>query len=136
VAKYLESAAFRSKTEARRKAGARGIIVNAGGARLLTSAIVTLRVLRRALNCTLPIELVWHAPGEMDSATLKALEAEFAPLRGYSVADAPYPAHHRPKADVSLARFEGKVFSLLHSRFAEALLLDCDNVPLAGALLC
>jgi hypothetical protein len=31
-----------------------------------------------------------------------------------------------------MARFEGKVFSLLHSEFSEAILLDCDNVPFVG----
>ena len=34
---------------------------------------------------------------------------------------------------VSLARYEGKVFSLLHSNFSEAFLLDCDNIPFQGA---
>lgn len=34
---------------------------------------------------------------------------------------------------MNLARFEGKVFSLLHTRFSEAVLLDCDNIPFVGA---
>ena len=37
-----------------------------------------------------------------------------------------------PPRDVSLARFEGKVFSLIHTRFSEAFLLDCDNIPFMG----
>lgn len=35
--------------------------------------------------------------------------------------------HHRA---ASLARFEGKVFSLLYSKFQKVLMLDCDLVPL------
>ncbi len=72
-----------------------------GGQKLLTSAVVTLAVLRRALNCTLPIELVWHDEKEMDRKTLAALTREFGPLRGYNVAAAPYPHHHRRRKCVA-----------------------------------
>ena len=37
----------------------RGIVICAGGARLLTGAWVTINILRRTLGCTLPIQ-VWH----------------------------------------------------------------------------
>ncbi|GBF90371.1 hypothetical protein Rsub_02477 [Raphidocelis subcapitata] len=114
VREYLASPAFKARADARRAAeagpgGGRGIIVNAGGSKLLTSAAVTLAVLRRHLNCSLPVELVWHQAREMDNATLEAFQKEFGPLRGYNIADVPIPAHHRQR---------------------EALLLDCDNVPL------
>lgn len=68
-----------------------------GGRKLLTSAAVTLAVLRRTLNCSLPVELVWHGKAEMDRATLKALDREFGPLRGYNIEEEPFPSHHRSK---------------------------------------
>lgn len=69
--------------------------MNAGGPKVLTSAVITLRVLRRHLRCQLPVELMWDGPSEMDAATLAALEREFKPLRGYSMAGMGLPSHHR-----------------------------------------
>jgi hypothetical protein len=102
VRAYIKSAAFKARLAARRAkaaapggGGNRGIIINAGGRRLLSSAAVQLRVLRRALNCTLPVELVWHSDKEMDKATLATFKKEYAPLRGYNIAAEPFPKHHR-----------------------------------------
>ena len=53
------------------------------------------QVLRLTLNCTLPVELVWHGAHEMDRPTLEALQRQFGPLRGYDVTALPYPAHQR-----------------------------------------
>ncbi len=53
------------------------------------------QVLREELNCTLPIELVWHGTGEMDNATLVGLKKFFDPLEGYDVSTKPYPKHQR-----------------------------------------
>ena len=104
VMAYINGPEFRARVEARRAraraagaGGNRGIIVNAGGSKLLASAAVTLAVLRRELNCTLPVELVWHGSDEMDARTLAAFEREFAPLRGYDIAAEPYPKHHRQR---------------------------------------
>ena len=47
------------------------------------------------LNCTLPVELVWHGANEMDNATLASLQKEFGPIRGYDISQVPYPDHHR-----------------------------------------
>jgi hypothetical protein len=52
-------------------------------------------VLRDELKCTLPVELVWHGPQEMDNGTLAGLRRMFAPLEGYDVTAKPYPKHHR-----------------------------------------
>jgi hypothetical protein len=94
---YLSSPEFARRQAERRATGpARGIVLNAGGPRLLASAIVLLTVLREHLNVTLPVELAWWGPEEMDEVTLRALERRFAPLRGYDLSTAPYPAHHRP----------------------------------------
>lgn len=45
-------------------------------------AIVLLRVLRHTLNSSLPVELYWHGPNEMDDDSLDALKEEFGPLEG------------------------------------------------------
>lgn len=92
VAAYLASPEFRAAVS--RRSG-RGIVMNAGGSRVLTSAVITLHVLRHHLRCQLPIELVWDGPDEMDASTLASLEREFKPLRGYSLAGMKSPAHHR-----------------------------------------
>lgn len=44
-------------------------------------------------------------------------QAEFAPLSGADLTQLPYPLHQRPGVD--LARFEGKVYSLLHAPFRQ-----------------
>lgn len=72
---YLSSVAFRARQAARARLPARGIVINAGGAELLTNAILLLGVLRRHLNCTLPVHLSWHGAQEMDRATFAALQA-------------------------------------------------------------
>jgi len=97
VKAHLASPAFaRAQAERRATGPARGIVLNAGGPRLLASAVVLLTVLREELNVTLPVELAWWGPGEMDGATLAALERRFPPLRGYDLSTSPYPSHHRP----------------------------------------
>jgi hypothetical protein len=44
VSEYLASPAFAAKQAARRAKGERGVIINAGGAHLVTSAAVALKV--------------------------------------------------------------------------------------------
>jgi hypothetical protein len=60
---YLGSAAFAAARDRVLRAPPhrqRGVLVNAGGRKLLTHLVVTLRVLRHHLNCTLPVEVAWH----------------------------------------------------------------------------
>jgi hypothetical protein len=99
----------------------RGIVMCAGGARLLTCAWVAINVLRRVVNCDLPIEL-WHiGPRELGAteATLfRALDVE--------VVDALEVARSWPAR--KLGGWELKAYALVHSRFEEVLLLDADNV--------
>ncbi len=47
------------------------------------------------MKCTLPVELVWHGPNEMDNVTLAGLAKHFGPLSGYDITTAPYPQHHK-----------------------------------------
>ena len=100
----------------------RGIVVSAGGARVFTNAWVLISVLRRTLGCTLPIE-VWHfGPDEM-SASMAALLAEL----DVTLVDA-LPVIAREGAVVRDG-WQLKPFAIQHSRFAEVLLLDADQVP-------
>lgn len=116
VDEYVGSAAYRQALAAVEQLPQRGILINAGGPRLLTNAIVALRTLRSALNCSLPVALVWHGPGEMDNATLAGLRDQFAPLEGFDLLARPYPAHARQQSD-TLSGYALKAYSLLHAPF-------------------
>jgi ADP-heptose:LPS heptosyltransferase len=102
----------------------RGIVICGGGVRYFTNAWVCVKVLRR-LGCTLPIQLWYLGPSEMDSR-MKTL---VAPL-GVQCADAirvrkKFPARR-------LRGWELKSYAMLHSPYREVLLLDADNVPVVN----
>jgi len=101
----------------------RGIVICAGGARLLTGAWVTLALLRRTLGCTLPVE-VWHL-GPRELGPHEA--ALFAELGDVAIVDAQEVRREHPAR--TLGGWELKPYAVAHSRFAEVLLLDADNVP-------
>ena len=52
----------------------RGVVLAAGGPVPLANAYVTLHMLRKVHNCTLPIEIYHNGPYELDSMTQKAFE--------------------------------------------------------------
>lgn len=100
----------------------RGIVICAGGARLFTCAWVEIALLRRHLGCTLPIE-VWHiGSGELGPPMRGLLED-----LGARTVDALEVAKRHAAA--RLGGWELKAYTLMHSRFREAILLDADNVP-------
>jgi len=101
----------------------RGIVICAGGARMFTCAWITIAMLRRHINCTLPIE-VWHLGPQEMGPPMRGLLAEL----GAEVVDAHEVAKRHPVQ--RLGGWELKAYALLHSRFAEVLLLDADNLPL------
>src|SRR5262245_31856212 len=99
----------------------RGIVVAAGGAEMFVNAWVLIYVLRRVLRSALPIE-VWHlGRKEMSSRMASLLVAE-----GVVVVDAETMLRRHP------ARIQDgwqlKVYAVMQSAFAEALLLDADQV--------
>jgi hypothetical protein len=75
----------------------------------------------RHIGCTLPIE-VWHLGAEEMTAEMRAL---LAPL-GVEFVDGHAVRRRHPVR--TLHGWEMKAYALLHSRFAEVLLLDADNV--------
>lgn len=100
----------------------RGIVVCAGGSRLLTCAWVLVTRLRE-LGCALPIEL-WHL-GEVEAGP--GIRERFRAL-GVDPVDARQdPAGARLP---SWSTWELKPVAMSGTRFREALLLDADNVPL------
>jgi hypothetical protein len=114
---WIEAARFPS-----RNFDGRGIVICAGGARVFTCAYVLISVLRKKLECSLPIE-VWHYGAEEMSRSMRlALEELHVHL-----IDAQQVMDHHP-ARISDG-WQLKAYALLHSRFAEVLMLDADQVP-------
>jgi len=101
----------------------RGIVICGGGAKYFPCLWVCIRLLRQ-LGCVLPIE-VWHLGVREMTADMAAL------LEPYGVACVDARVIRQSHPVRLLAGWELKAYALLHTRFAEALLLDADNVPVA-----
>lgn len=99
----------------------RGIVTCAGGIKYQTCAWVLIKMLRH-FGCDLPIE-VWYL-GEQEHDP--AWEALVAPL-GVTCVDAFAVRSTHPHR--RLRGWESKAYAIQHSRFAEVLFLDADNVP-------
>lgn len=99
----------------------RGIVICGGGVRYFTCAWVCVHQLRR-LGCTLPIQLWFLGPKELDDQ----MRALVAPL-GVTCIDG-RELRQRIPARI-LNGWELKAYALLHCPFREVLLLDADNVP-------
>lgn len=100
----------------------RGIVICGGGPTYFTCAWVCINMLRRH-GCTLPIELFYLGPYEMNAHLIELVE----PL-GVTCVDAHTLAEVHPVTH--LAGWELKVYALLYCSFEEVILLDADNVPL------
>lgn len=98
----------------------RGIVICGGGLTYFTSAWVNIRLLRH-LGCTLPIQLWYLGPEEVDPA----MAALVAPL-GVECVDGLEMRRRHPAR--ILNGWELKAYALLHCPFAEVLLLDADNL--------
>lgn len=100
----------------------RGLVVVAGGARIFTNAYVLLHVLRHALGSSIPAELWYFGQAEISPA----MAALIQPLDVRLVDAVPLIAAARANIRDG---WQLKSFALAHSRFAEVLLLDADQVP-------
>ncbi|CAK0786177.1 hypothetical protein CVIRNUC_009390 [Coccomyxa viridis] len=140
---------FRAEGRAGNGTFRRGILISTGGTTLINHAYATVSVIRKTLNCTLPVEIVYNGEYEMDSKTCHRFEADFQDVRCIDASKLDwYPPHHRPvslrkeeadakgsKADTEGAKdtsgFQFKVFTLCYlTSFDEVLMLDSDNLPL------
>ena len=68
-----------------------GIIIPAGGPRLVTNLLVTLKVLREHHRSTLPVEVMWQGGGEMDNKTWASIQKQFGPIRGVDIQSTAHP---------------------------------------------
>ena len=101
--------------------GGRGIVICGGGTKYFPCVYVLVRLLRH-LGCALPVE-VWHLGEREISQAMRAL------LAPHDVECVDAVARRRVHPARRLAGWELKCYALLHSRFAEMLLLDADNCP-------
>lgn len=102
----------------------RGLVVCAGGVQMFTNAWVLIHLLRRTLGSLLPIEL-WHlGPHEMSSGMAQLLEGLDVRVVDASAVLVQHPAR-------IVDGWQLKPYALMHSSFAEVLMLDADQVPVA-----
>jgi hypothetical protein len=99
----------------------RGIVICGGGDIYFTCAWVCIGMLRR-LGCTLPVELWYRGPAEMNASMIDLMqEMNVVCVDAYAVS--------RRHPYRRLDSWELKPFAIAYSRFAEVLYLDADNVP-------
>lgn len=89
--------------------------------KLIVSAYATVRTLRFAHNCTLPIE-IWYLASEMginatQNGILQELVVKFAPLSLKAI------------SEQHVSGFNSKVHAILHTNLTNVLFLDADNLP-------
>lgn len=102
----------------------RGIVICAGGPRYFACAWVLIQQLREKLQCSLPIQVWYAGPRELDDRMIALLEA----IAGVECKDATrITGHERIE---SCGGWALKPFALINSPFREVLLLDADNLPL------
>lgn len=99
----------------------RGIVICAGGIKYFTCAWVCINMIRR-LGCTLPIELWFQGPEELDQRMAQLLQS-----LGVRCVDAKEVEKRFPRR--CPGGWELKSYAIIHSSFEEVLLLDADNVP-------
>ncbi|KAL6765645.1 mannosyltransferase putative-domain-containing protein [Haematococcus lacustris] len=129
VLQYLGSTAFLSwRAELQHLPERRGILVAVGGAKLVSSLVVMLKVLRERLGCQLPVQVAYRGAQDLDPDTLASLAARFPPLQGLDLNALPQPPHHMQVTD--MGGWVAKVYALMHCSFREVLLLDADSLPL------
>jgi hypothetical protein len=97
----------------------RGIVMCAGGVRYFTNAWIAISLLRH-VGCTLPVQLWYLGPQELDAFMEELLQ----PLQVQCVDGTALRTRHPARI---LNGWELKPFSILHCPFREVLLLDADN---------
>ncbi|KQW78964.1 hypothetical protein ASC89_11685 [Devosia sp. Root413D1] len=123
------AADIRASSPAPLQGQGRGLVIVAGGARIFTNAYVLVHMLRHALKSELPVELWYFGQAEVSAAMAALIE----PL-GVRLVDA-NPVIAATGANIRDG-WQLKSFALLHSGFAEALLLDADQVPISDPAAC
>jgi len=100
----------------------RGLVFCVGGERLFVNLWINLCLLRRALKCSLPIEIWYFGEGELTPAMASLLEPfDVRIVNGETFSQALPRAKWRG--------FALKTLAVLHSSFEEVLFLDADSYP-------
>lgn len=101
----------------------RGIVIPGGGIKQLANVWVLLRTLRW-IGCTLPVEVMYVGPSEMSAQFIDAAQrlgdTTFTDILWFPECEG-----------LALRGWPLKIRALMHSKFAEVIMLDADNVPLA-----
>jgi hypothetical protein len=105
-----------------RRFSGRGIVIAAGGPRLLINAWVAIRMLRH-VGCELPIEC-WYLGEDEYNAAWEALVEPF----DVRCIDAFQVRKQFPHAQ--LRGWELKPYAIQHSAYADVILLDADNIAI------
>lgn len=100
-----------------------GIVILAGGPRYYTNAWVCLTMLRRVLDCRLPIQVWYLGPHEMSPGMIELLQR-------FDVECVDALADHESYPMRVIRGWAYKPFAMLHSPFKDVIFLDADNVPL------
>ena len=100
----------------------RGIVIPGGGAKQLANVWVLLRTLRW-LGCTLPVEIMYVGSSEMTADFIDAAQR----LGDTTLTDMLW---FPESAGLALRGWPLKIRALMHSKFAEVIMLDADNVAL------
>jgi len=101
----------------------RGIVMCAGRLPYLTSAYISLHLLRER-GCQLPVELWYQGEAEMP----RQAQAWFNDVSNVRLVDAALFADAGARRNLS--GYEIKPFAIAHSGFREVMLLDADNAPI------
>jgi hypothetical protein len=100
----------------------RGIVIPGGGIKQLANVWVLLRTLRW-LGCNLPVEIMYVGTSEMTAEFIEAAQR----LGDTTLTDVLW---FPESAGLALRGWPLKIRALMHSKFAEVIMLDADNVPL------
>ncbi len=114
----------------------RGIVVCAGGDRALANAFAALHVLRRALNCSLPVAVMHWGEGEARPGTRAFWRRNVPNVEFVDMSLLDYPRWHRSlRPDAAAAApdhwgYRLKAFALYAAPFRDVFMIDADATPL------
>lgn len=119
---YVKSQSYQERVKRILLSNLTGVIIPAGGPRLVTNLLVTLKVLREHHKSQLPVEVMWQGAGEMDDKTWGSINERFLPIRGVDIQKTPHPVpglhhkqvHNRPHAPSDRLHAPSDLFRLRH----------------------
>jgi alpha 1,2-mannosyltransferase len=128
---YLGSPEFSARKAQLSGAATRGLLVPAGGRSQMAGAYLLLRFIREALNSSMPAEVVYNGPRELDDKVRGLLLSlpHVALVDGSAVA---LPPHHGTSQEQALKHgWSFKVWALCYATsFRQVLMIDADNTLL------